>query len=177
MKKIILLTILSCCTILSSCRMEKADTQWFGISYYVWVNNSSDPITVTGYAHSKVDPEMVNVSFSRTLESGERFEFDNPDRSIGAPAPPFFEKIVARFHDGTEIDFGMRNDPDPSLYNPILLPEGYDLRYNIAREDNYTWEDVDSPNGCRQCEGRRWTYTFTDADYTCAKARVEAEGN
>lgn len=142
-------------------KKPKTIVDWLTYNYYVWVNESNHSITlsVDGWFNTARDGFKDLL-----LKPGEKHE-----EMIGSDLYVWYDWTVAVLFDdglyGTEFSWHY------DVYgNGRPLPEDYDVRYNPVVEENYDSEEVKNPNGCRQCAGVRWTYTFTDDDYEAAVA-------
>lgn len=157
MKKILLFaaTALLSIYMLSGCRL--AITDWNTHNYYVWVNNSDHKISLSfeEYYGTSYRYMFENV----ILEPGEKHE---EIVSIEGTYPPGWNwRVTVLFDDGTYVaKYGYG----------VEKPTNYDWHYDPTLESNYAFEEVKNPEGCRQCPGKRWTYTFTDEDYEAAVA-------
>lgn len=165
-----LLFILVTGGVLARCEKPyKADIDWLTYNYYVWDNESNHSITLSVDGWFNESSGFKNL----LLQPGERHEemvfFD------GELSPGVGWTVTVLFDDGfygTEFYWDETIDEDGYfVYRPF--PEDYDVRYNPVAEENYLSEEVKNPEGCRQCAGVRWTYTFTDDDYNAAVAYAE----
>ncbi len=140
------------------------------VSQYVWINNSSHRIILTG-----VVPEHNGISHERTLTLAPNEHAEREYAGFGFIYPPQVYSIdrmsagitTVFFDDGT---YSATYNHNYSLYGYTgAIPEHYNFDYDLTREENYDFERVETHNDCRECPSGRFTYTFTDADYEAAK--------
>ncbi len=139
-----------------------------GFSYYVWENETGYPVVL-----SLETPESYMVGFENKMLSPGESHMVIEEGFVSPPTPGYDWVMTVSFGDLDEIRFSGGG-------RTTLVPEGYDHDFNPTLERNYTPEEVESPEGCKQCPGVRWTYTFTDEAYAAAVeylAQVEAEEN
>ncbi len=149
-----------------------------GYSYYVWVNDSDYTITISSSDARLYDPENPSQGktwFEAELAPGEKCT-EIYDMMAGTMPPMVIPKISVEFDDGTNtysVEFSVEYGREGDVYTSTYLPLDYDSDYHLYVEENYVSENVDSPQGCSECVGHRWTYTFTNADYEAAKSYVQ----
>lgn len=163
----------------AGCNYSKVIIDAVGISYHVWVNNSDYTVTVSGPNAYDGDtyPLPGEKNFEVELAPGESYTGIRHGEMGYAP-PPYgmFLKISVGFDDGDDVydvEFSVEYGREGDVYTSTYLPLDYDSDYHLYVEENYVSENVDSPQGCSECVGRRWTYTFTNADYEAAKSYVQ----
>lgn len=134
-------------------------------SYVTWVNDSEHTIKLLIDSGWPVwfygDDRQRERELEIELTPGENHTAII-DGDGGAPAPRF-NKVSVLFDEGYDVEFKLHHEN-----SIVLLPENYEKRYNVAFDYNYEYGNVDSPQGCSECNGARWTYTFTNADYEVA---------
>jgi hypothetical protein len=152
MKKIILLAL--SVIVLAGCNISIIDNA--SVGYYTWINASSHTITLAvegGYANfESTESDKLKI----ILAPNERYN----DMKFGIIPPGVsWKKMTVLFDDG---EYGWTFGYEQPR------PENYNRQYDPTLEYNYLSEVVKNPEGCSQCAGNRWTYTFTDADYDAA---------
>ena len=166
--------------LLSGCRHDDIDYYHLHYSYYPWVNNSDHTIELTlsgAELFSGGDPvsgyKNDRDGFEVVLEPGEsHIDFYSELDQFMPPFSTHLWKMRVLFDDEYSVEFSYRFDADNGR---AFLPEGYDANHNLADFANYTDQEVKNPEGCRDCHGTRWTYTFTNNDFEVAKAWAESE--
>ncbi len=148
-------------------------TDYGGYGFYVWENRSEHTVKISipedWFVDYKVEPPHGEIGLKFELAPGERFEAAK-DSGYGSPyGPDYFQKISVLFDDeyGVEFRWKTRDEIDAE-YDFPYFPERYDSRYDLFGRGAYHEERVENPNGCKQCVGIRWTYTFTNGDYYAA---------
>ncbi len=165
---------------------------WNTYAYYVWENKSNHSITIS--LKEMFDNTYVRDSLLAPLENRviapQQYVTSTPD--IGGYGYTWFpggfftnrydsEKgswhMILRFDDGTYgAIYGWERTDDTGYHlASVEQPASYDQDLDPTYTWNYHWSRVDNPEGCRQCSGRRYTYTFTDEDYAAAVARGPLE--
>ncbi|WP_280743992.1 MULTISPECIES: hypothetical protein [unclassified Parabacteroides] len=124
-------------------------------TYVTWVNSSDFKVKLSviycpGYSHED--------GFETELIPGESHEI----MVVGMGGSSGFcaEKVSVMFDENSGVEFTVQYDG-----HIIPYPVDYEAGYNLAYNKNYEIEEVKSPEGCSECYGDRWTYTFTNADY------------
>ncbi len=164
--------------ILTSCEDNDwtSHASWPSFYYCAWKNDSRHTVTLEiersdiGHDYGiTIDAHIVIVL---ELKPGESYDF-----SAILPTMPFslesIDRLKSRFDDGTEnceVEFSYSREN----FHPVALPMEYDADHNVLTLTNYEWSNVRSPEGCKECHGRLFTYTFTDADFAAARAWVES---
>ncbi len=133
-----------------------------GYGYYHWVNESEHSITLSLEATHVPD-------FEETLAPGDSYSITHLGMGDAIPPGSGDDWRMTVFFDDETHNVIFERDDD------VLLPVGYDQKFNPILVQNYRKEIVESPEGCEECLGARWTYTFTDADYDAAIAFAQRE--
>lgn len=155
MKKYLFLLIVGYALV--GCNEKKDDViiEPVGVGYHIWQNDSDHRINIIEYEGFTIDGEkLVPDEQARIIQPGESIVRREFNIAI-PPAPHFYNDIELIFDDG----------PYGGVY-PLSRESvsSYDVWWGYNYEEGELFMD-----GTILC--RRWTYTFTNADFDAAVAR------